>query len=255
MAKAKSSVASTIETLALPQRIEEEVKGWRNQGYHPFPSETTRQLLAHWFDRGDEADAQFHECQRLAIEAVIYLHEIRQIKTLRGLYEEFAPDRLNLFKSIADEVANSPFLKYCIKSATGSGKTWVLAALVVWQYFNAVNGESNARYSGRFMVVTPGLEVRNRILDSFLGRRDPKTGNRLPETSDYRKNLFMPETMGWRGKFSLLDNVIQPVDWEYLMLSESVYRANQGIAFEALVPLMRQTRDQVISQQQGTLFV
>ena len=44
-----------------------------------------------------------------------------------------------------------------------------MAALVVWQYFNAINGEANAPYSPRFMIVTPGLEVRSRILDSFRG--------------------------------------------------------------------------------------
>lgn len=209
---AKASVASKVETLALPERIEEEVRGWRNQGYHPFPSETTRQLLAHWFQREHDAGGQFHECQRLAIEAVVYLHEIRKIQSLRQLYDEFAPDRLNLFISIKKEVESIPFLKYCIKSATGSGKTWILAALVVWQYFNSINGETNALYSPRFMIVTPGLEVRSRILDSFLGRRDPKTGNRNPADSDYRKSLFMPDESHWRGRFHLLDSVLAPED-------------------------------------------
>ena len=120
--------------------------------------------------------------------------------------------KLKLFKTIADEVNSTPFLKYWIKSATGSGKTWVLAALVVWQYFNSINGETNAPYSARFMVVTPGVEVRNRIFDSFLGRLDPKSGTRLPETSDYRRPLFIPDSMEWRGRFALLDSVLKPDD-------------------------------------------
>ena len=41
---------------------------------------------------------------------------------------------------------------------------------------------------------------------------------------------------------------------EYLLLAESVYRANEGASFSALLPLMRQTRDQVIASDQGTLF-
>lgn len=209
---AKKAAPSQVTSLSLARTISDEVLGWRNQGYHPFPSETTRQLLSHWFDRGEEADAQFHECQRLAIETVIYLHEIRHVRSLRELYEQFAPDKLKLFKTIADEVNDTPFLKYCIKSATGSGKTWVLAALVVWQYFNSINQETNAQYSARFMVVTPGLEVRNRILDSFLGGRDAKSGNRRPETADYRRPLFMPDSMDWRGRFALLDNILQPAD-------------------------------------------
>jgi len=76
-----------VSALALPERIGSEVEGWRNQNYHPFPSETTRQLLAHWFLREHDAESRFYACQREAIETIIYLHEIRGIRTLRGLYE------------------------------------------------------------------------------------------------------------------------------------------------------------------------
>ncbi len=209
---AKNFPASQTATLTLARTISAEVLAWRNQGYHPFPSETTRQLLAHWFDRDEETGEHFHECQRLAIETIVYLHEIQQIGSLKGLYEKFAPENLRLFKTIADDVDGALFLKYCIKSATGSGKTWVLAALIIWQYFNAVNAETNAPYSAHFMIVTPGLEVRHRILDSFLGKRDPATGARDPATSDYRRGLFIPASAEWRGRFALLDNVLQPAD-------------------------------------------
>ena len=206
----RSSSPSKITALALPKAIEDEVKGWRQQGYMPFPSETTRQLLTHWFEREHDADGQFHDAQRTAIETIIYLHEVCHCRNLRDVYERFAPDRVKLFKAIADEVNSIPFPKYCIKAATGSGKTWVLAALIVWQYFNALNGEQNAPFSSRFMVVTPGLEVRNRILDSFLGRRDPKTGSRDPATADLKRPLFMPEDADWRARFYL--NVLEPDD-------------------------------------------
>lgn len=51
--------------------------------------------------------------------------------------------------------------------ATGTGKTWVLLALLIWQYFNTLNnekphiviGESKDWYSNRFLVVAPGHEV------------------------------------------------------------------------------------------------
>src|SRR5882724_10382577 len=101
---AKKSAPSQATSLTLAKDISDEVLGWRNQGYHPFPAETTRQLLAHWFDRDEETDAQFHPCQRLAIETIIYLHEIRRVQSLRQLYELFAPEKLKLFKTIADEV-------------------------------------------------------------------------------------------------------------------------------------------------------
>jgi type III restriction enzyme len=34
----------------------------------------------------------------------------------------------------------------------------------------------------------------------------------MPDTSDYRRPLFMLETLDWRGRFALLDNVLQPGD-------------------------------------------
>ncbi len=47
----------------------------------------------------------------------------------------------------------------------------------------------------------------------------------------------------------------QPQEWEYLLLSEGLFKSNQGLGFEALVPLCRGLRDQVIAQAQGKLFV
>ena len=61
---------SKVTSLQLPEQIGEEVLAWRNQGYHPLPSETTRHLLNHWFSDEREGGQQFHECQRLAIETL-----------------------------------------------------------------------------------------------------------------------------------------------------------------------------------------
>ncbi|MCI0363248.1 MAG: DEAD/DEAH box helicase family protein [Phycisphaerales bacterium] len=209
---ARRITTSRAATLSLPDKIASEVEGWRNQGYHPFPSETTRQLLSHWFAEHD-TEEKFHQCQRQAIETIIYLHEIRGIRTIRQLYEEFDPSWLKVSKVVADEASSIPFMKYCFKMATGSGKTWVLAALIVWQYFNVLNGEtapSGLPFSSRFLVVVPGLEVLNRLLDSFKGKRDPKTGNRDFEGSDYKRPLFMPDDAHWRGRFHLLQTVLEP---------------------------------------------
>jgi type III restriction enzyme len=209
---AKLVVPTNIESLPLPKRIEDEVKGWVAQGYYPPPSETSRQLLAHWFRDDHESGQTFHPCQRRAIETAIYLHEVAAVRTLRQLYEKFAPERLNLFPEINKEVSAIPFMKYCFKMATGSGKTWVLAALVIWQYFNAINEEKTAPFSSRFLIVTPGVEVLNRIIDSFKGRRDPKTGKRNPETSDYKSPLFIPDDFRWRSRFLDTGAVLEPSD-------------------------------------------
>lgn len=50
------------------------------------------------------------------------------------------------------------------------------------------------------------------------------------------------------------EDISQPAQWEYLILSEGLFKANRGVSFEALVPLCRALRERVIAQQQGKLF-
>ncbi len=47
----------------------------------------------------------------------------------------------------------------------------------------------------------------------------------------------------------------QPNDWEYLLLSESLFKQNRGLGLDGLIPLCRGLRDQVIAQAESKLFV
>src|ERR1700754_788512 len=72
------------------------VKEWRDLRY-PGASETTRELLAHWFERahrtvtgdGEELEFRYYFCQREAIETFIYLVEVRRLNALSSLLFEF----------------------------------------------------------------------------------------------------------------------------------------------------------------------
>ncbi|MCI0348241.1 MAG: DEAD/DEAH box helicase family protein, partial [Acidobacteriales bacterium] len=192
--------AEVLEQLTLVQSLQPEIEAWSRQGYKSGITQTTADLLAYWFNR-DESTVQFYDCQRRAIETIIYCHEVLGITSLRNLYDRVAAEELAASAYVQSEVDAIPFPKYCLKMATGSGKTWVLGALLVWQYFNAINGERPGAYSSRFVVVAPGKEVLNRLLDSFKGPRDPRTGNRDPQRADYGMDLFMPDTSNWRGRF------------------------------------------------------
>ena len=50
------------------------------------------------------------------------------------------------------------------------------------------------------------------------------------------------------------EDLPQPTQWEYLLLSEGLFKANRGLSFEGLVPLCQALRERVIAQQQGKLF-
>jgi type III restriction enzyme len=207
-------MAKGIQQLAysqihLPPILDPEVDAWSKQGWSGV-TQTTHDLLSYWFNRDEETQERFYLCQQRAIETVIYCHEVLQVKTLEELYERLAPRALLQHLPLKTEVESTLFPKYCLKMATGTGKTWVLAALLLWQYFNSLRGEHPGWYSNRFLIVVPGHEVLNRLLDSFKGRRDLKTSQRDPATSDYARALFMPEGTRWRDQFHL--DIYEPSD-------------------------------------------
>lgn len=206
MAKRKDSDA--FSELYLAKALEGEVQAWASQGW-PGITQTTLDLFNYWFERDEETDERFHDCQKRAIETIVYCHEILKPKSLMEFFERVAPEAVFQHLPLKQEIETIPFPKYALKMATGSGKTWVLAALLVWQYFNKLN-EENGDFSYRVLVVTPGHEVLNRLLDSFKGKRESKTGNRNPGTSDYKRPLFMPEGAHWRDRFHL--EILEPGD-------------------------------------------
>jgi len=197
-----------LNELPLAKALEGEVQAWADQGWQGV-TQTTYELLAYWFNR-DEMENGFHKCQQRAIETIIYCHEILVIKTLKEAFERFAPEVLAQSAALSEEAEKIPFPKYCLKMATGTGKTWVLAALLVWQYFNAINNEREKQYSSHFVLVAPGHEVLYRLLDMFLGKHDPKTGNRDKSKADFARTLFMPEGERFRNRFNL--RVLEPSD-------------------------------------------
>jgi len=198
-----------LNELPLAKALAGEVQAWADQGWQGV-TQTTYELLAYWFNRGEEADEKFHICQQRAIETIIYCHEILGIKTLKEAFERFAPEVLAQSAALSEEADNITFPKYCLKMATGTGKTWVLAALLVWQYFNAINNEREKQYSSHFVLVAPGHEVLYRLLDMFLGKHDSKTGNRDKAKADFARTLFMPDGERFRNRFNL--KVLEPSD-------------------------------------------
>ena len=163
---------------------------------------TTAELLKWWF--GDDVVAargglNFHAGQKQAILNAIVAHEVLGATTLLDLYKQAAPDAL-LAGSRMNEVAQAKHAhpKYCLKMATGTGKTWVLQALLIWQVLNktaALNeGVDDPRFTRQFLIVAPGLIVYDRLLDAFCGKL--MSGVRDFATSDVAQfaDLFIPDS-------------------------------------------------------------
>jgi type III restriction enzyme len=160
----------------------------------------TAELLRWWFgeDACQSRSFNFHAGQRQAILNVIVAHEVLASPDLVDLYKQVCADALlqgNRLSEIAQGKNAHP--KYCLKMATGTGKTWVLQALLIWQMLNKTaasdEGRDDPRFTRRFLIVAPGLIVYERLLDAFLGK-EAADGSRDFASSDIASyaDLFMP---------------------------------------------------------------
>ena len=132
--------------------IRGKVKTWRNNGY-PGATRVTGQLLRHWAD-GEQCLKQPFFAQQEAIETLIWLREV----ATRGTPERRSIEELS-------RRYNDGIVRHCVKQATGTGKTVVMAMLIAWQTLNAVrtSRSRNLRHGQRFAVIAPGLTVRDRL--------------------------------------------------------------------------------------------
>ena len=173
---------------------------------------TTAELLTWWFGEdmvmsrgGNNGGLNFHAGQKQAILNAIVAHEVLGKEhaqwSLLDLYKAVAPDAL-LTGTRLNQLSQAKHAhpKYCFKMATGTGKTWVLQALMIWQLLNktaaVAEGIDDARFTRQFMVVAPGLIVYERLLDAFCGKVvENGNGSRDFASSDISQfaDLFIPE--------------------------------------------------------------
>ncbi len=81
---------------------------------------------------------RYHDAQKEAIETLIYVYEVKKVRRRKSLLDFFSIYNKGLRLPFYDK-----FARYCLKMATGSGKTKVMALAIVWQYFRCVKMTSN----------------------------------------------------------------------------------------------------------------
>jgi len=127
------------------------VDQWRSGGWDGA-TPVTRQLLEYW-THGEHVP-RIYWAQVEALETAIWLHEI-------------APSLPEPAHSILDNLTqsnhnhNDGLRRLALKMATGTGKTLVMAMIIAWQVCNFM--ENNRNFSSQFVVVTPGLIIRDRL--------------------------------------------------------------------------------------------
>lgn len=183
--------ASPIEVV---NNLRAAVREWR-EAFYIGASDTTIQLLNHWFNRahrkttpdGEEFEFRYYFCQREAVETLIYLKEVRRIECLSQIIAEFGGANAEL-QALGLTEEEDAWSRYAFKLATGAGKTKVMSLCIVWSYFHALR-ESDSEMARHFVVIAPNLTVYERLKEDF--------GNGRVFDED---PLIPPE---WRGDWNL----------------------------------------------------
>ena len=150
------------------------VETWQAGGYKGI-TKTTRELLNFWFFNDHKlpngTEFRYYHSQREAIETLIYVYEVEKIRNRKELLERFA-----VSGSIDRLPPYDDFARFCIKMATGSGKTKVMSLAIAWQYFNAVR-EDDENFAKTFLILAPNVIVFERLKtdfeNGFIFRNDP----------------------------------------------------------------------------------
>ncbi|MCX7986210.1 MAG: DEAD/DEAH box helicase family protein [Bacteroidales bacterium] len=175
------NIEEQLKTAACVPAIREAVKAWRSSGYLGI-TETTRELLNFWFNTdhilSNGQPFRFHKAQQDAIETLIYIYEVAKVRTRKELLEKYAFNNKDLRLPPYDD-----FARYCLKMATGSGKTFVMALSIVWQFANYLRGEEG--YASTFLIIAPNVIVFDRLKTDFEG------GN------VFRRYPFIPLHLQW----------------------------------------------------------
>ena len=155
--KGLSSETQEYSHTAIINAVRQHVDQWRRipdpSNWHVTPE--TARLLQHWRSHAFSEFRPFF-CQVEAAETAIWLTEV-------------APQLGKGAQNILDHLvrsnseANPELSRLALKLATGAGKTTVMAMLIAWQTINAVRRPTSHRFSRGFLIVAPGITIRDRL--------------------------------------------------------------------------------------------
>ena len=179
--------------MLLVDKLRVAVKKWRLSNYEGA-TETTKELFAFWFEEDHDANGkkfEYYFAQREAIETIAYLVEIEGFADVLPMIKKYAtltqesllsddvlfetPDGKRSIRRYFPELEQvgtqdlpeANLVRYAVKMATGSGKTVVMALVMVWSYFNRLR-EGKTNLADNFLLVAPNVIVLERLERDFL---------------------------------------------------------------------------------------
>ncbi len=140
-----------IEENKFVNQIRQLVAEWRQTNYYGITT-ITRRLMDYWTNPSREKKLFF--CQIEALETVIYLTEVAQKHGAAWVEPQLRE---------ANETSNPGLPRMAFKMATGTGKTVVMAMIIVWHTLNKLAYPKDQRFSDTFLIITPGITIRDRL--------------------------------------------------------------------------------------------
>lgn len=168
--------------------IRKEVGQWRDSNY-PNTTRVTKELLNFWFNNPERhAIKKLFYAQREAIETAIWLNEVAErsnagqnvINKIRKAQKDMSPDDSQQLPRIA------------FKMATGTGKTVVMATLIVYHFFNRQEYRQDTRFADYFLIVAPGITIKDRLGVLFV---DNKSQNKNEREDYYAIRDLVPKNL------------------------------------------------------------
>ncbi len=171
------------DPIPIINEVRSQVSAWRSLPAREWQvTPETARLMQHWRNHEFRAERPFF-CQIEAAETAIWLTEVapkhRKRETTAVVLDHLAA---------ANEASNPQYPalpRLALKLATGAGKTTVMAMLIAWQTINAVRHPNSSLFTRGFLVVTPGITIRDRL--RVLKPSDPD--------SYYKSRELVPEDM------------------------------------------------------------
>lgn len=207
--------------LLLINKLRNKIGAWRADGY-PGASDVTQRLFTYWFEEdhlvGGALFRYYYYGQREAVETLVYLIEIEKNYDAKDLIEilgeifyppgtqpQLAGSDLVFEQAVggarslrryipelgSDSIQPLPpeqLRRYAFKLATGSGKTLVMAMMMVWSYYHK-RKVPGSDLSTNFLLIAPNIIVYQRLEKDF-------SGNKLFHTLP----LIPPD---WKGQWGL----------------------------------------------------
>jgi type III restriction enzyme len=178
-----STATQLYDPTPVINELRHRVDQWRaikDPGSWGVTPETAR-LLRHWRSHAFSAVRPFF-CQIEAVETAVWLTEVAPSNQNGKRFLE------HLANANAD--ANPELNRLALKLATGAGKTTVMAMLIAWQTINAVRRPNSKKFTRGFLVVAPGLTIKDRLRvlqpndpDSYYASRELVPGDMLEDVN------------------------------------------------------------------------